>query len=354
MNKVVSKENKIRVGITHGDFNGINYEIILKALSDNRLLDMFTPVIYGLSKVLAYYRKNLGFKDFNYNILTDTKHLPGKKINIYNLSNDTLKIEFGHSSKEAGLFAVKAMKKAIEDINQAKIDVLVTAPINKANVVSDKFPFAGHTDFLASEYGNKEVLMLMVKDNLRVGSVTGHIALKEVAGKLSEEKITSKLLILEHSLKRDFAIEKPKIAVLGLNPHAGDNGLLGEEEEEFIKPAISKLKKKGTLIYGPFPADGFFGSSNYIKYDAILAMYHDQGLIPFKLLAGTSGVNYTAGLPIVRTSPAHGTAYDIAGKNKATCRSLREAIYLAIDIYKNRRKYDEERANPLQTSENQS
>ncbi len=354
MNKNASKENKIKVGITHGDFNGISYEIILKALSDNRLTEMFTPVIYGLSKVLGFYRKNFNFKDFNYNVLSShDKHYPSKKINVYNLSNDNVKIEFGKPTKESGEFAVQALQKALEDINKANIDVLVTAPISKHNTASEQFPFAGHTDFLAHEYGRKEVLMLMVKNDLRIGTATNHIPLREVASALTEEKIASKLLILEHSLKRDFGIAKPRIAVLGLNPHAGDNGLIGKEEQEIIYPVIRKFKKNGILVFGPFPADGFFGSGNYKKYDAILAMYHDQGLIPFKMLAEPGGVNYTAGLPIVRTSPAHGTAFDIAGKNIANAQSMREAIYLAIDIFKNRRKYDEENANPLKPASNQ-
>ena len=353
MNKVTAKEHKIRVGITHGDFNGISYEIILKTLNDHRLLDLFTPVIYGLSKVLAFYRKNLNFKDFNYNILpANFQQLPSKKINIVNLSNEPVKIMTGKATEEAGKYAVEALKKALEDLNQAKIDVLVTAPINKSNTYSETFPFAGHTDFFAEEYGKKEVLMLMVHNELRIGTVTNHLPLKEVPENITEEKIVSKLAILDHTLKRDFNISRPKIAVLGLNPHAGDNGLLGNEEKEIIHPAISKMKNKNLLVYGPFPADGFFSSGKYTKYDAILAMYHDQGLIPFKLLAGDAGVNYTAGLPIVRTAPAHGTAYDIAGKNIASERSLREAIYLAVDIFKNRRQYDEERANPLAVTTN--
>lgn len=351
MNKIPIKESKIKVGITHGDFNGISYEIIMKALSDNRLFDMFTPVIYGLSKVLAYYRKNFNFKDFNYNIVSnDLHHFPAKKVNIYNLSNDAIKVDYGNPTKESGVFAIKALRKALEDINKAKIDVIVTAPIDKSNTYSDEFPFTGHTDFLAYEYKQKEVLMLMVNNGLRIGTVTNHIPIKDVASNISQEKIIAKLLILEHSLKRDFGIAKPKIAVLGLNPHAGDNALTGNEEKEIIYPVVRKMKKNNSLVYGPFPADGFFGSGNYTKYDAILAMYHDQGLIPFKLLSGSRGVNYTAGLPIVRTSPSHGTAFDIAGKNKANEQSMRDAIYLAIDIFKNRRKFDEENANPLTSS----
>jgi len=344
------KGKKIRVAITHGDFNGISYEVIIKALNDNRLMDMFTPIIYGLSKVLAFHRKSFNLKDFNYNIVNNTSQLNSKKVNIYNLTNDPVNIEFGKSTPEAGKFAIEALERAIDDINEAKADVLVTAPLNKSNIVSESFPFAGHTDYLAKKFKSSEVVMLMVHQSLRVGTVTGHIPVKDIAASLNEEKITANLQVLERSLKRDFAIGKPKIAVLGLNPHAGDDGVIGDEDKRIIYPAILKMKKQGILVYGPFPADGFFGSGEYSRYDAVLAMYHDQGLIPFKTIAASHGVNYTAGLPIVRTSPAHGTAYNIAGKNIASTTSMRESIYLAIDIYNNRRAFDENNANPLQTS----
>ncbi len=338
---------KIRVAITHGDFNGISYEVIIKALHDNRLLEMFTPVIFGLSKVLAYHRKNFGFHDFNYNIVNQAGQINGNKVNILNLTNEPVNIEFGKSKAEAGKFAIEALEKAVDYINEARADVLVTAPLNKSNIFSDSFPFAGHTGYLAQKFKSSQVVMLMVHNNLRVGTVTGHIPLKEVPAAISEDKIISNIAVMERSLKRDFAIVKPKIAVLGLNPHAGDEGVIGDEDKHIIYPAILKTKKQGSLVYGPFAADGFFGSGEYTKYDAVLAMYHDQGLIPFKTLAATHGVNFTAGLPIVRTSPAHGTAYNIAGKNVASCDSMREAIYLAIDIYNNRRTFDEMNANPL-------
>ncbi|RLD89469.1 MAG: 4-hydroxythreonine-4-phosphate dehydrogenase PdxA [Bacteroidetes bacterium] len=338
---------KIRVAITHGDFNGISYEVIIKALQDNRLLEMFTPVIFGLSKVLAFHRKNFNFHDFNYNIITHTGQVNPNKVNILNLTNDQVDIDFGKSKPEAGKYAIEALEKAIDSINEAKADVLVTAPLNKSNVVSDSFPFAGHTGYLADKFKSSQVVMLMVHGNLRVGTVTGHIPLKEVPAAISEDNIASNLAVLERSLKRDFAIPKPKIAVLGLNPHAGDDGVIGKEDKHIIYPAILKIKKQGSLVYGPFPADGFFGSGEYARYDAVLAMYHDQGLIPFKTIAAKHGVNFTAGLPIVRTSPAHGTAYNIAGKNRASAESMREAIYLAIDIYNNRRTFDENNANPL-------
>lgn len=340
-------KKRIRIAITHGDFNGISYEIIMKSLHDNRLLEMFTPVIYGLSKALAFHRKYLNFHDFNYNIVNRAGQLNLKKINIVNLSDEQITIDFGKSTSVAGKFAISALNKAIDDINEANADVLVTAPLNKSNIVSESFPFAGHTGYLSSKFNNCEVVMLMIYDKLRVGTVTGHIPLKDVPGSISEEIITSKLTVLEHSLKRDFAINKPKIAVLGLNPHAGDGGVIGDEDKHIISPAILKIRKHGSLVYGPFPADGFFGSGSYTKYDAVLSMYHDQAMIPFKTIAAEHGVNFTAGLPIVRTSPAHGTAYDIAGKNKASATSMREAIYLAIDIYNNRRTFDENNANPL-------
>ncbi len=341
-------QKKIRVAITHGDFNGISYEVIIKALRDNRLLEMFTPVIFGLSKVLAFHRKNFNFHDFNYHIINHTGQINPNKINILNLTNDQIDIDFGKSKKEAGSYAIEALERAIDSINEARADVLVTAPLNKSNIVSDSFPFAGHTGYLANKFKSSQVVMLMVYQNLRIGTVTGHIPLKDVSESITEDKIASNLAVLERSLIRDFAIAKPKIAVLGLNPHAGDDGVIGDEDKHIIYPAILKAKKQGSLVYGPFPADGFFGSGEYTKYDAVLAMYHDQGLIPFKTLAAGHGVNFTAGLPIVRTSPSHGTAYNIAGKNIASPDSMREAIYLAIDIYNNRRTFDENSANPLQ------
>ncbi len=341
-------QKKIRVAITHGDFNGISYEVIIKALRDNRLLEMFTPVIFGLSKVLAFHRKSFNYHDFNYHIINHANQINSNKINILNLTNDQIDIDFGKSKKEAGSYAIEALEKAIDSINEARADVLVTAPLNKSNIVSDSFPFAGHTGYLADKFKSSQVVMLMVYQNLRIGTVTGHIPLKDVPGTITEDKITSNLAVLERSLKRDFAIAKPKIAVLGLNPHAGDDGIIGDEDKHIIYPAILKAKKQGSLVYGPFPADGFFGSGEYTKYDAVLAMYHDQGLIPFKTLAAGHGVNFTAGLPIVRTSPSHGTAYNIAGKNIASAYSMREAIYLAIDIFNNRRTFDENSANPLQ------
>ncbi len=340
------RERKVRIGITHGDLNGISYEIIIKALLDNRLLEMFTPVVYGLSRVFSYNRKNLNAGDFNYNTIKDSSGIKNNKVNIINLNDEEVRIEFGKSTKNAGYYAHMALERAVEDLKKRKINVILTAPINKENIQSDVFNFPGHTEFFASEFGKKDYLMLMVSEGLRIGTVTGHIPLSDVPAALSEDLINSRINVLEESLRVDFGIEKPKIAVLGLNPHAGENGNIGTEDQKIIKPAIIKAKKNGQTVFGPFPADGFF-ASEYSKYDGILAMYHDQGLIPFKILADGQGVNYTAGLPIIRTSPAHGTAYDKAGKNMASPDSLRSAIYLALDISRNRQNYLAMTKDPL-------
>lgn len=348
MNKNINqpRERRVRIGLTHGDFNGISYEIIIKALQDNRLLEMFTPVIYGLSRVLSYNRKNLNANEFNFNSIKDSSFIRNNKINIINLTDDEVRIEYGKSNAIAGHYSHMALERAVEDLKSRKINVVVTAPINKENIQSDTFQFPGHTEFFAEEFGKKDYLMLMVSGDLRIGTITGHIPLAQVPAAITEDLILSKINVLEESLRVDFGIEKPKIAILGLNPHAGENGKIGNEEIDIIKPAINKAKKKGLLVFGTFPADGFFASA-YKKYDGILSMYHDQGLIPFKTLAFESGVNYTAGLPIVRTSPAHGTAYDKAGKNISSPASLRSALYLGLDIYKNRMKYIEMNKNPL-------
>ncbi|MBC8321534.1 MAG: 4-hydroxythreonine-4-phosphate dehydrogenase PdxA [Bacteroidetes bacterium] len=340
------KERKILLGITHGDFNGINYEIIIKSLADNRMLDFFTPVIYGLSRVMSYNRKNLNLHDFNYNTIRDSGSIRINKVNLINLNEDEIRIEYGKSNTYAGNFAHMALDRAVKDLKSGKIVAVVTAPINKENIKSDEFDFPGHTEYFAHQFETKDYLMLMVSNNLKIGIITGHIPLLDVPITLTEELILSKIKVLENSLKVDFGIEKPKIAVLGLNPHAGENGNIGKEDRDIINPAIITAKKKGTLVFGPFAADGFF-AREYIKYDAVLAMYHDQGLIPFKTLAFDSGVNYTAGLPFVRTSPAHGTAYDKAGKNVASPESIRNAMYLAVDIHRNRLNYEEMNKNPL-------
>jgi len=346
---IQEKDKKIRLGITHGDFNGVSYEVIIKALSDNRMLDFFTPVVYGLSRVMSYNRKNLNLHDFNFNSIRDASSIRNGKINLINLNEEEIRIEYGKSNFVAGKYSQIALARAVKDLQDDKINVVVTAPINKENIQSEEFKFPGHTEFFAKEFNTSNYLMLMVCDKLKIGTVTGHIPLSDVPPSLSEELITSKLDVLENSLKVDFGIDKPKIAVLGLNPHSGENGNIGKEDIDIIRPAILKAKKSGSLVFGPFPADGFF-ANDYTKYDAVLAMYHDQGLIPFKTIAFSDGVNYTAGLPIVRTSPAHGTAYDKAGKNSASPDSIRSAMYLATDIFKNRQEYKERNKNPLKSN----
>ncbi len=345
--RLKGKTTPVRVGVTHGDFNGISYEVMIKALMDSRLYELFTPVIYGLPRVIGFYRKHLHLSDFNYNIISNISKLTTKKLNIRSISDEEVKIEFGKSTQLAGDYAFQALETAVKDLNDKKIDILVTAPINKENIHSDKFAFQGHTEYLTQRFGANNSLMLMVSDKVKIGTVTNHIPISEVAGTLTEELILTKLKILNDSLKKDFLIVMPKIAVLGLNPHAGDKGLIGTEDETMIHAAVINAKEQEILAFGPFSADGFFGSGNYTKYDAVLAMYHDQGMIPFKLMALDSGVNFTAGLPVVRTSPDHGTAYDIAGENVASSVSMRQAVYLGIDIYKNRQKWQVMNANPL-------
>lgn len=346
---IKQKENSqsIKVGITHGDFNGISYEIIIKSLQDNRLLDLFTPIVYGSSKIASYFRKNLNLQDVNFNLIKKAEYANSKRTNILNCFEEEVKIEIGKETKIAGELAFLALEQAIEDLNKKTLDVLVTAPINKKNIQSEKFNFFGHTDYLASKYNTSDHLMIMVSENLRIGILTGHIPVKEIANTITEDMILKKIRIMHKSLQMDFGIRKPKIAVLGLNPHAGDHGLIGSEEIEIIAPAIQQANNEKILAFGPYPADGLFGSSNYTTYDGILAMYHDQGMLPFKSFSFDRGINFTAGLPIIRTSPAHGTAFDIAGKNVASPNSFRQAIYMAIDIFKNRKRFSESNKNPL-------
>ncbi|HEY9046732.1 MAG TPA: 4-hydroxythreonine-4-phosphate dehydrogenase PdxA [Ohtaekwangia sp.] len=328
--------HKPRIGITLGDLNGVGPEVVIKALADNRLLGMVTPVIYGSTRALSFYKKQLNIEEFNYSQVRTKGQFAPKTINVVNSWEDSVEIVPGKASKETGKAALVALKQACEELKEGLIDALVTAPIDKLSIHSEEFPFKGHTEFLTEYFGAQESLMFMVSDKLRIGIVTEHIPVKDVASTISKEKIEAKLRLMEQSLRKDFGIMKPKIAVLGLNPHAGDGGLIGKEEELTIKPAIAEQKNKGKLVYGPFPADGFFASGQYAKYDAVLAMYHDQGLIPFKSIAFDDGINFTAGLSIVRTSPDHGTGYSLAGKNLASESSLREAIYRAHDIFKHR------------------
>jgi len=333
-------ENKLyKIGITHGDLNGIGYEVIIKALSDNKIMEICTPIVYGLAKVASYHKKYLELPDFSFQFIKNCDQPSVKRPNLINLVEEEVKIELGTSTDIAGRMSERALYAAGNDLKKKNIDAIVTAPINKHNIQSDKFTFHGQTEFFDHYFGGDEgkAMMMMVAEGLRMGFVTNHLPISKVASALSKELIYRKIATLDQSLKKDFAISSPKIAVLALNPHASDEGLLGEEEGKFIHPAIEQAFDAKINAFGPFPADGFFASGAYRKFDAILAMYHDQGMIPFKLL-GFDGVNYTAGLPIVRTSPAHGTAYDIAGKNIADAQSMRNAIYLAIDILKNREK----------------
>jgi len=329
---------KPKIGISIGDLNGIGPEVVIKALADTRLLNMATPVIYGSARVLSFYRKLMNLEEFNYSQVKNKGQFFPKSINVVNCWEDVIEINPGQPSKATGKAALMSLTKVVEDIKEGLIDGFVTAPIDKNTIHSQDFPFRGHTEYLTQAFDAMESLMLMIGDDLKVGLVTEHIPVKEISNHITKERVELKIRLLELTLKRDFHIAKPKIAVLGLNPHAGDEGLIGSEENEVIKPVINDLKSKGKLIFGPFPADGFFATGQHSKYDSVLAMYHDQGLIPFKSIAFDNGVNYTAGLPIVRTSPDHGTAYSIAGKNMADEGSMRQAIYLACDIIKNRRE----------------
>lgn len=343
-------ENKlIRVGITHGDINGIGYEVILKTLSDSRITELCTPVIYGSSKIAAYHRKTLDIGQINLSVIARAEDAGDNRVNIINCVDEDSKVELSQSTAVAGEAAYKALEAAVADLKRGLIDVLVTAPINKKNIQNSKFTFPGHTEYLEECFGSNvnKALMILMKDDLRVALVTGHIPLADVPSKISKDTILDKLLVFNKSLIQDFGIIKPRIAVLSLNPHAGDSGLLGNEEDTILKPAMAEAEEQGVMSFGPYAADGFFGASLYNEFDGVLAMYHDQGLTPFKVLAMEDGVNFTAGLPVVRTSPAHGTAYDIAGKNLASEDSFRQAIYVAIDVLRNRKTHAEATANPL-------
>ncbi|HEX2920376.1 MAG TPA: 4-hydroxythreonine-4-phosphate dehydrogenase PdxA [Bacteroidales bacterium] len=341
-------ENKSFIaGISQGDINGIGYEVIMKALSDPMINDILTTVVYGSPKVAAYHRKALNINNFNFNNIRNVDEAHPKKANIINCLDDNIRVELGKSTQIGGESAFISLEKAVEDLLKGKIDALVTAPIDKHNIQSKDFQFKGHTDYLKFKAGIEEVLMFMISDTLKIGVATDHVPLKMVPGLITGELLMRKMKLMNQSLKVDFGIRKPRIAVLGLNPHAGDNSLLGSEEAEIIAPAIQQAQKEGILAFGPFPADGFFGAGSFAKFDGILAMYHDQGLAPFKALAFDSGVNFTAGLPFIRTSPVHGTAFEIAGKGEASESSFRQAMYLACDIYRNRKMYAEISKNPL-------
>ena len=339
---------KLVVGITQGDSNGIGYEVILKSLADERILDSFTPVIYGSSKLLGFYRKtlhNVGPMDVN--VISSAAEARQRKINLVNCLPDSTYAEPGQPTPDSAKAAITALQAAVQDLKDGQIDVLVTGPINKRAMNAEGFSNTGHTEYLQKEFGAEDVTMIMVSDQIKVGVVTGHIPLREVAGSITQERILGKLRIMKASLERDFGIVNPKIAVLGLNPHCGDGGLLGDEEQRIILPAVEAAHAEGIQAFGPYSPDGVFGQGHYARFDATLAMYHDQGLAPFKAIAFSDGVNYTAGLPVVRTSPDHGTAYELAGRDEADPRSMMQAIYTAIDIFRRRLRYDPLQENKL-------
>jgi len=345
-------DDKIRVGITHGDINGIGYEIIIKTLLDNRIIELCTPIVYGSSKVAAYHRKALNIDNFSFNVINFPDEANPKRANIINCIDEAnTKVELGKPTSVSGIASLRAIERAISDLKAEKIDVLVTAPINKHNIQSKDFNFPGHTEYLASRFNAQSFLMLMVSEIMKVGIVTGHIPVSQVSEQITTESVLTKIRLLNKALIEDFAVRRPVIAVLGLNPHAGDDGIIGTEDAEIITPAIQKAKEENIMVIGPFPADGFFGSGSFSKFDAVLAMFHDQGLAPFKAISFEDGINYTCGLPIIRTSPAHGTAYEITGKNEASTSSFRQSIYVAIDAFNNRKNYVQLTANQLQAQE---
>ena len=343
----MEQEQKIRVAITQGDTNGVGYEVILKVFTSPEMLELCTPIIYGSSKIAAYHRKALNLET-SFSTISNAEEARDGRVNLLNCFDEEIKVELGQPSQEAGQAALMALDRAMTDFRKGLYDVLVTAPINKATIQSPSFHFPGHTEYIETSVGDgKKALMILMNETLRVALVTTHLPVKDIATAITKESIIEKATIFHQALKRDFRISCPRIAVLSLNPHAGDDGLLGSEEKAIITPAIEELADKGIQAFGPYAADGFFGSGTYDKFDGVLAMYHDQGLAPFKTIALESGVNYTAGLPIVRTSPDHGTAYDIAGKGIADENSMRQAIYTAIDVFRNRQDYDEPLQNPL-------
>jgi 4-hydroxythreonine-4-phosphate dehydrogenase len=343
----MSDLNKIIVGISQGDINGIGLEVVLKTLMEPGISDVCTPVLFSSQKTVSYYRKVLGLEEFSFNPIREFSQLSHRKVNVFVCYEEEVNIEMGKSTPVGGKYALISLERATQALLDQHVHVLVTAPINKSNIQSDQFRFVGHTEYLGEKLGGDPLMLLCTESGLRVALVTGHVPVKDIASKLTREVITKKVTQLYESLVKDFSIRKPKIAVLGLNPHAGDEGTIGNEDTEIIKAAIEKLKLNA-LIYGPYAADGFFGSGAWQKFDGVLAMYHDQGLIPFKTLSFNEGVNFTAGLNAVRTSPDHGTGYEIAGKNVANEQSFKNAMYAAIDIYKNRKMNSEISENPLQ------
>jgi 4-hydroxythreonine-4-phosphate dehydrogenase len=339
-------DNKVIVGISQGDINGIGLEVVLKTLLEPGIADICTPVLFSSQKTVSYYRKVLGLEEFSFNPMREFSQINSKKVNVFVCYEEEVNIEMGKLTEVGGKYAYISLEKATQALLDKNIDVLVTAPINKSNIQGDNFKFVGHTEYLGSMLSGDPLMLMCSENGLRIAVATGHIPLKEVHSKLTVDGVAGKIVQLHESLIKDFGVRKPKIAVLGLNPHAGDGGAIGNEDKEIIIPAIEKAKTNG-LVYGPYSADAFFGNGTYKQFDAVLAMYHDQGLIPFKTIAFNEGVNFTAGLNAVRTSPDHGTGYDIAGKNQANEQSFKRAMYAAIDIFKNRQLYDEITENPL-------
>ncbi|MBR1769771.1 MAG: 4-hydroxythreonine-4-phosphate dehydrogenase PdxA [Bacteroidales bacterium] len=344
----------VKIGISQGDINGIGYEVMLKCFSDARMMDLCTPVLYGSSKVLSYHKKLIGANDFSFVNIRYASQAEAGKFNILNIIQEEVKIDVGQPTEVGGKLAALSLERACDEIIGGHIDALVTNPINKKNIQSDTFNFPGHTEYLTRKFSAEDSLMIMTCRNIHIGIMTNHLALKDVPKVVTKDLILRKLKVMDYSLRRDFGIRLPKIAVLALNPHAGDRGLIGTEDDEIVAPAIKEAFDRGILAFGPYPSDGFFGNGSMNDYDGVMALYHDQGLIPFKLMSFTEGVNFTAGLPYVRTSPAHGTAYEIAGKNKASAQSFRNAVYLAADIIKNRREYDELTSNTLKKARRES
>ncbi|QTN37988.1 4-hydroxythreonine-4-phosphate dehydrogenase PdxA [Cryomorphaceae bacterium] len=339
--------HRIRVGISVGDLNGVGMEVVLKTLSDKRLNELMTPVIFGSSSVLSFYRKQLDLKELPVRVIKDWSEVKNDQANLFDCISDQPKIELGKSTPEGGQYALKSLQAAADALEAGHVQALVTAPIDKHNIQSDDFKFPGHTEYLGQKFGGGQSLMILCRDAFRVALVTGHIALSQVESQITSQSIGAKLRLFEQSLRLDFEIRKPRIAVLGLNPHAGDQGLIGDAESKIIEPTVRKHFDEGLMVYGPYAADGFFGAQKHLEFDGVLAMYHDQGLIPFKALNFGGGINFTAGLPVVRTSPDHGTAYDIAGKGIANEESFREALYLAKDVYVRRQRHAEAAKNPL-------
>ena len=341
------EQNRIKVAITQGDVNGIGYEVILKTFEDPTMLELCTPIIYGSPKVMTYHRKALNL-DTSFSIINSASEVQHDRINVVSCNDDEVKVDLGKPSRESGKAAFDALERAMSEYKEGLYDVLVTAPIHKQMIQSESFTFPGHTEYIEQSVGEgAKALMVLASERLRVALVTAHVPVAKVASILTQELIQEKLQLFDASLKSDFGISAPRIAVLALNPHAGDGGVIGNEENTLISPAIKAMREQGILCYGPYPADGFMGNGSFTKFDGVLAMYHDQGLIPFKVLAMDEGVNFTAGLPLVRTSPDHGTAFDIAGKGEASESSFRQAVYMAIDIFRNRKSDAEARRNPL-------